>query len=147
MDPVTMIAIPGLLGGIVLALIFIRLQRSQHRSADAAFRDEPLSTDVINMSRIRVAGVGGLGMVAMALAVAWAVPRIGQVLLVGLILGGALAGLLIAWRRRAGPMPSSGRHPGANATLSIDSPPARDKPLPRHLRGDARIRSEGFAPP
>ncbi len=147
MDPVTMIAIPGLLGGIVLALIFIRLQRSQHRSADAAFRDEPLSTDVINMSRIRVAGVGGLGMVAMALAVAWAVPRIGQVLVVGLILGCALAGLLIAWRRRAGPMPSSGRHPGANAILSIDSPPARDRPLPRDLKGDARIRSEGFGPP
>ena len=42
--------------------------------------DREFSTDVINISRIRAAGLGGLGLFAMALVVAWFVPRIGQTL-------------------------------------------------------------------
>jgi hypothetical protein len=80
------------------------------------------STDVINAARIRVAGVGGLGLVAMALVVAWFVPRIGRTLAVGLVLGGIFALVLILGRRRTGAMPSSGLRPGANTILSIDDP-------------------------
>ena len=72
------------------------------------------------MASIRVAGVGGLGLVAMALTVALNVPRIGDTLAIGLMLGLALAAGLIVARRRVGPMPSSGRHGGANAVLAID---------------------------
>jgi len=124
MDPVTLVVVPGFLGGLVIALFFIRLQRGRQTRASAdAFSGEPLSTDVINMARIRVAGVGGLGLVAMALVVALFVPRVGQSLTLGLVLGAMFAAILILRRRRHGPVPSSGRRAGANTTLSIDLPP------------------------
>lgn len=123
MDPITLIVVPGFLGGIVMALLFIRLRRkSRNRAPDDPFGREPLSTDVINMARIRVAGVGGLGLVAMAVVVALAVPRIGQSLALGLALGAVFAALLIARRSRHGAMPLSGQRPGANTMLSIDAP-------------------------
>lgn len=81
----------------------------------------PFGTDVINAAYVRVAGVGGLGLVAMALVVAWNVPRIGQELAIGGLLGVALAAVLIVWRR-SGPLPASGGRPGANTVLSIDHP-------------------------
>ncbi len=97
---------------------------------------EPFSTDVINAARIRVMGVGGLGLVAMALLVAIFVPRIGQSVGIGLCLGVLLAVALIAGRRRAGPLPSSGQRVGANTILSIDTsaPPTESAP-----RADGQI--------
>jgi hypothetical protein len=70
------------------------------------------------MARIRVAGVGGLGLVAIAVVV----PRIGQSLALGLVLGAVFAAVLIARRSRSGAMPSSGQRAGANTMLSIDTP-------------------------
>ncbi len=90
----------------------------------SALDDQSRSTDVVNISRIRVAGIGGLGLIAMALIVAWFVPRIGQTLLLGAAAGVVLAVALILRRRAAGPMPSSGRRPGANTALSIEDPVA-----------------------
>jgi hypothetical protein len=121
MDPVTMILVPGLIGGAVIALFFFWLQRRHPTESTISPRspDAPL-TDAINMSGIKVAGIGGLGLVAMAVAVALDVPRIGQTVLVGLALGVVLAAVLIARRRRGGAMPSSGEQPGANTTLAID---------------------------
>jgi len=113
---------PGILGGIVIALFFITRQRkSRNRAPDDPFELEPLQTDVINMARIRVSGVGGLGLVAMAAVVALAVPSIGQSLALGLVLGAVFAALLIAGRSRHGAMPSSGQRTGANTMLSIDA--------------------------
>jgi hypothetical protein len=80
------------------------------------------STDVINAARIRVAGIGGLGLLAMALVVAFNVPRIGLTLGVGAIAGIAFAAALILFRRKNGPLPTSGGKPGANTVLSIDDP-------------------------
>jgi hypothetical protein len=106
---------------VAIALFMaLRGRRSGKRKSDR-FSDD-LSTDVINMARIRVAGVGGLGLIAMAAVVAWFIPRIGQTLLIGLVLGIVLAVAMILRRRRVGPMPSSGRRPGAKAILSIDRP-------------------------
>jgi hypothetical protein len=79
-----------------------------------------VSTDVINMARIRVAGVGGLGLVAVAVVVALFVPTIRQSVTAGLVLGVLLGVTLILLRRHAGPLPSSGRRPGANTTFAID---------------------------
>lgn len=127
LDPVTVMLVPGILGGIVIALLIVRLQRQGDRQISPdAFQDRPLSTDVINMAHIRVAGVGGLGLVAMAAWVAFNVPRIGQVLAIGLVTGAALAAILIYRRRARGPMPSSGARPGANTVLSIDAPADAD---------------------
>ena len=123
MEPIVLIVVPGFIGGLVIGWLFIRLHQGRPIRPDTGpFVNEPLSTDVINMARIRVAGVGGLGLVAMALAVAWFVPRIGQTLAAGFVLGVAFAVGLILLRRRTGPMPSSGRRAGANTTLSIDNP-------------------------
>jgi hypothetical protein len=101
-------------------------------------RSTDRSTDVINVARIRVAGIGGLGLLAMALIVAFYIPRIGQTLTVGAIAGVALAAVLILLRRKTGPLPASGGRPGANTILSIDypQPPAVQDPSPdeRDLR-------------
>lgn len=82
--------------------------------------DEPVSSNAINMARIRVAGLGGLGLFAMAITVAWFVPRIGQTVAVGFGLGMVLAVALILTRRRSGSLPSSGKREGANVMLAID---------------------------
>ena len=121
MEPIVLIIVPGLIGGLVMALLVAALKtRSGKRTSEAT--GEQFPTDVINMSRIRVAGVGGLGLFAMAVVVAWFVPRIGQTLLIGFVLGVVFAGVMILRRRRSGLMPSSGRRSGANAILSIDNP-------------------------
>lgn len=122
MEILTWFVVYGFVGGFALALLFFGLNRraASTPAAPDAFRNEPLSTDVINMARIRVAGIGGLGLVAMAVVVAFTVPRIGRSLAMGLVLGALLAVILIMLRRHSGPMPSSGKSAGANTTLSID---------------------------
>ena len=133
MDPVVLVVVPGLLGGLVIALaVFLRQRPGSHTSSLAApTRSEPLSTDIINAASIKVAGIGGLGLVAMAVAVALNVPRIGQTLAIGLLLGLALAALMILRRRTTGAMPSSGEQAGANTTLAIDAASPRE---PRQAR-------------
>jgi hypothetical protein len=125
MDPVVVIVVPGLIGGVAIAL-FMALHRSRSSKRTSGRFDADPSTDVINMARIRVAGVGGLGLLAVAGVVAWFVPRIGQTLVIGFGLGVVLAAVMILRRRQSGPMPSSGRRPGANAILSIDEPMTPD---------------------
>ena len=56
--------------------------------------------------------------------------------------GIALAAVLIALRRGAGALPSSGARPGANTILAIDAPPASDAPTPADDRSlELRSRS------
>ena len=138
MDPVILIVVPGLIGGLAIALLITVLRKRAGKDTSAVSR-ELFSTDVINMARIRVAGVGGLGLIAMAAVVAWFVPRIGQTLLIGVLLGILFAGVMILRRRRSGPMPSSGRRPGANTILSIDQPQLAEDDEDRRKRdGDLR---------
>jgi hypothetical protein len=118
MEPFLIIVVPGLLGGILLAFLFARLHSRPDASNDE--RLEPASTNLINMARIRVAGMGGLGMVAMSIVVAIFVPRIRLTMAIALVLGAALAGGLIALRRRLGPW-SDGQHPGAHSMLPNDN--------------------------
>ena len=54
----------------------------------------------INMAHIRVAGVGGLGLIAIAVVTAFVLPDAGIPVASGLILGVVLAGVLILWRSR-----------------------------------------------
>ena len=76
--------------------------------------------DPINISAIRVAGIGGLGMVGMAVSLAWTFPSIAQSLTLGGGFGLVLAAILIAYRRHIGPMPSSSRRSAANVTLHLE---------------------------
>jgi hypothetical protein len=128
MEPLMIIGIPGLFGGLVIALVALKFRnRGDRRTASDPFARESLSTDVINAAHIRVAGVGGFGLVAMAAVVALSVPKIGIPLGIGAVSGVVLAGILILWRRRNGPMPSSGQRTGANTILAIDASPAGEE--------------------
>lgn len=103
-----LLLVPMVLGGIV-ALGLRLLSRRGHSGADLegqAF-DAVSPADVINMAHVRVAGIGGLGFVAMAVFVALALPRVGDTLVIGLIGGSLAAVAVILYRRRRGPIPSS----------------------------------------
>lgn len=144
MDPILLVVIPGFLGGVIIAMVII----GRHRSPDAndevrVLADEPLSTDVINMAHIKVAGVGGLGLVAVSVAVALFLPGVRRPVAVGLILGVLLGAFLILRGRKAGPMLSSGRRPGANTMLSIDDPEPDSQ---EHDRDSSDLRRQVLAP-
>lgn len=117
MEPLLIIILPGVLGGIVLALLMTRFSFGSEGEAQASPLEAP-STSVINMARIRVVGVGGLGLVAMAVTVAIFVPRIRSSMILAFLLGVALATALIALRRRKGPL-SSSNDPGAHSMFPI----------------------------
>jgi hypothetical protein len=121
MEALATLMVPAAIGGLALAIFFITFPRRMRGTTSTdVFSAERLSSEVINASRIRVAGVGGLGLVAMALAVAIGVPGVGVPLAAGGALGIVLGVGLIVRNRRNGPLPSSGHRPGANTVLSID---------------------------
>ena|SRR5687767_12382373 len=126
MDPATGLLVLGFVGGLLIAGVTILLQRRGKPPSVAPpvpYRQTPLTIDMINMASIKVAGVGGLGLVAMAAAVALDVPRIAQSVGIGIGLGAVGALVVILRRRRTGVMPSSGRGMGANTVLAIDQAP------------------------
>jgi hypothetical protein len=99
MEPLLMILIPGLAGGLVLALLIARIGRATSGIVVPRRLAEPSPT-LINMAHIQVEGVGGLGLVAASLAVAAHDPRIRLAVLLAGVLGIALALALIVMRRR-----------------------------------------------
>ena len=114
MEFLLIVVVPGVLGGVVTALVLLWFH-AHHLSTAGGPPLEAPSPAAINMARIRVQGVGGLGLVAMAVAVAIGVPRIRLTMAVALALGIALALVLIAMRQRMGPLPSSSRRSGAHS--------------------------------
>lgn len=88
-------------GGAVGAAIMILLGRRPHQAPvavpDAFGRNQP--DWPWNVSRIRVAGLGGLGMVAVAVTMALTMPAIGVSLGLGLVGGFLVAIALIPYRR------------------------------------------------
>ena len=134
MASIFFVVLSGLLGGIGLAVLFSKIKRARSGpDASDVFEGAP-ATDIINMAHIRVAGVGGLGLVLVALATAVDIPQIRQSVGLGLVLAVPFAIGLILWRRRSGPMPSSGGQMGANTMLSIDAAPNSREDAP-HDRG------------
>src|SRR5688572_13382346 len=99
MEPIYFLVIAGVVGGLAMAAWLFRFNREHLRNPlDTAVRqDRP--TDIINMAHIRVEGVGGAGMVLMAIAVALGIPQVGKSMAAGLLLGALLAVVLIRWRR------------------------------------------------
>ena len=128
MDPVIGTLIPSIAGGLVIAFLIARFRWRVSDVLSGPPIAQSARTDEINMAHIRAAGVGGLGLLAVALVVAWFVPRIGQTLIVGGVLGFGLGIALILRRRRAGPLPTSSGTSGANNVLSIDQPAESAKP-------------------
>ena len=121
MEPLLIILVPGLFGGLVLALLPIALNRQKPPSIVVPRRLEAPTPSLINMAHIKVEGIGGLGMVAAVVAVAIADPRIRLATIIAGGLGIGLAWLLIAIRRRSGGMPWSGDGTDNRFTLRIDS--------------------------
>ncbi len=119
MEPLLMILVPGLVGGLVLALLL-----AGHHPATPSIvvprRLAAPSPSLINMANIRIEGVGGLGMVAAVVAVAVSDPRIRLATIAAAVLGIGLALVLIAMRRRTGALPSSIDGPDDLIALRID---------------------------
>jgi hypothetical protein len=99
MDSLVPFVVPALLGGAVCAIGLFLWNRTAAPSLGPTPSGPPLSTDIINMAQVNVAGIGGLGLIAMAAVVAWNIPRIGTELAIGLVGGVVLAAGLVAWRR------------------------------------------------
>jgi hypothetical protein len=145
MEPLLFVGVPGLLGGVLVALVLTRVRR--RTDAESVTRLQPPSPTLINMAHIRVEGLGGLGMVATAAVVAIFVPRIRVTVAIALLLGVGLATVLIARRRRDGPLPSSSHHSGAH-TMFIDDEPREPKDGQSALRSRMTVGApalgEGF---
>jgi len=85
------------------ALIAAALIATQSRSRDAIPSPDSFagrSHDIINISSVRVAGLGGLGLVVLCGVVALQFQRIGATLIAGAIGGAVAAVVLILHRRR-----------------------------------------------
>jgi hypothetical protein len=119
MDPLLIILIPGLFGGLVLALLIAATRRGSAPTFVPRRLAAPSPT-LINMAHIRVEGVGGLGMVGAVAIVAATDPRIGLATIMALVLGGGLALVLIAMRRRTGSLPSAGDGPEDRSVLHLE---------------------------
>lgn len=137
MDPVIGTLIPSIAGGLVIAFLLSKFHWRGSDVLSGPTIEQSAPKDEINIAHIPAAGVGGLGLVAIAVVVAWFVPSIGQTLIVGAVLGLALGLTLILRRRRTGALPSSSGTAGANNILSIDQPAASARP-------DADDRSNGL---
>lgn len=119
MEPLLIILVPGLFGGLALALI-IAGTRQRIQSTIVPRRLAPPSPALINMAHIPVEGVGGLGIVAAVVVVAVSDPRIRLATIAAALLGAVLALALIAMRRRTGALGSRGDGPDDRSTLRLD---------------------------
>lgn len=104
--PFTFAAIAGAIGGGIVAAI-----RSE-RGLGASLTSEPPSSHpaTINMSHIPVSGIGGLGLLAMAIGVALILPDGRQLMGWGIVGAAVGAGAFIAWRHLHGGSPFA-EHP------------------------------------
>jgi hypothetical protein len=133
LGPFGFLVIPGVLGGAIAALIMLRRHRfgSQPATSVPPVDEQMPPTDVINAARIRVSGVGGLGLVAMCAVIAVALPQVGGSVLVGFVGGAIAAGIVVWYRRKHGPIGSSDHGlPGARTMLvdAGDDLPGREGP-------------------
>jgi hypothetical protein len=138
MEPLLIVLVPGVLGGIILAAL-LATKRINLQTGSVERPLEPPSPSLINMAHIPVGGGGGLGIVAAVIAVALAEPRIRVSIGIAALLGAALAWALIVRRGRHGPLASAGDDSGPHSTLGLgreqppDGRPVRSKGPRNHL--------------
>lgn len=123
METALALILPGLLGGVVVAAVLALLNRTPTSKLSHHAHLEPISPDAINMAHIRVAGVGGLGMMAVALIIAINLPEIGVAMLIAFTLGIITACALIAGRSRSNARAAGGDDELPPSMLSLDSRP------------------------
>ena len=91
----------AVVGGMVIAAALIATQSKRTSNPSDSFQRAGLDS-IIDISHVRVAGIGGLGLMAVASALAFEYQLIGAVLAAGAI-GGAIAGVVVIHRRRRHP--------------------------------------------
>jgi hypothetical protein len=132
MEPLLIVLVPGVLGGIILAVL-LGSRWIDLRTPGVERRMAPASPSLINMAHIPVQGGGGLGIVAAVIAVALADPRIRVAIGIAALLGVVFAAVLVAWRRERGPLSSGGGDSASPSILGL----GRERP------GRAPVRSNG----
>ena len=135
METALALMLPGLLGGLVLAAVLARLNRTPSTKLNRRSELAPISPDVINMAHIRVAGVGGLGMMATALIIAFNLPEIGFALLIAVALGAITAVSLIVYRSRSSQSGGGGYNDWPPGVLTLDLRPRLRSRSGRDLSG------------
>src|SRR5688500_6615036 len=99
--PLSIAAVVGAVGGAIVAAV-----RSRRGLGPALTSErEPRAAGTIDISRMPVIGIGGLGLVAMSVGVAWALPRVQQAIMwsaAGAVVG---AGAFLIWRHSHGGSP------------------------------------------
>jgi hypothetical protein len=135
MEPLLIILVPGVAGGIILAVLLATRRIALRTGGDR--RLAPPSPSLINMAHIPVEGGGGLGIVAAVIAVALADPRIRVAIGIAALFGAGFALLLIMLRRDRGPLVSGGDDSGPHSLLGL----GREQPGRASVRS-ARARSD-----
>ena len=147
MEPLLIVLVPGVLGGIILAVL-LGSRWIDLRTRGVERRLAPTSPSLINMAHIPVQGGGGLGLVAAVIAVTLADPRIRVLVGIAVLLGVVLAAVLIARRRERGPLSSGGGDSASPSMLGLgrEHPgraPVRSNDGRNHLPG-GQTGSAGF---
>jgi hypothetical protein len=115
---VLVLGVLGVIGGLALAPLIAIFGRPTPALVVSRRLALP-SPSMINMAHIQVEGVGGLGLVATAVAVAMWDPRIRLAMIVAAALGAGLALVLIAMRQGSGALPSGGVGPEDRSMLPL----------------------------
>ena len=99
-DFVEEVLLVALTGGAVMAAIRFALARSARQPVTDPFSRDVFSTDTINIAHVRVAGIGGAGLVLAACAVALQYQLTTVAMSAGIIGGVLIAIAMIVARRR-----------------------------------------------
>jgi len=107
--PFAGIAMLGIAGGGLIAVIlhWKLLEWSTPRASTDSFAGRA-PTEIVNMSSVRVAGIGGFGLVIVAFAMAFQFYEVALLICNGIIGGIVIAAILRQRRLRHGVFPSSG---------------------------------------
>jgi len=119
------LVLPAVVGGVLLAALLMRVNRRASSGLVAPSELEPMSPDLINMAHIRVAGLGGLGMLGATVVTAISLPQIGAALVASVGLGAGVAAGLIAYRRRSAAAGDGGPDRRLPTMLALDDRRAR----------------------